>query len=263
MIHPTALIDPAAKIDSSAFIGPYAVIDGPAEVGPGCRIEAHAQIVGHVVLGEATSIGRAAVIGGDPQDLSFDPAIQSSVIIGPRNVIREHVTIHRGSKPGSATLVGEGNFIMAGVHFAHDVVIGNKNIFANAAMLAGHVHIGNHVFVGGGAGFHQFIRVGDYCLVQGNGSLGMDLPHYCAMHGTNQIVGLNIVGLRRQGFTAEQRAEIKEMFKLLFHSGKNHSQAVESAQQREWEPAARRLLDFVMEPSKRGICPVRRGGTND
>lgn len=263
MIHPTALVDPAAKIDPTAFIGPYAIIEGPAEVGPGCRIEAHAQIIGHVVLGEATVIGRAALIGGDPQDLGFKPETESSVIIGPRNVIREQVTIHRGSKPGGATRVGEGNFIMATAHLAHDVVLGNKNVLANACLLAGHVQIGNSTFIGGGAVFHQFVRVGDYCVVQGNGSLGMDLPHYCAAHGANQIVGLNVIGMRRQGFAPEQRAAIKEMFKKLFHSGMNLSQAVAAASAREWPPAAQRLLEFVTAPSKRGICPARRGAGHD
>lgn len=260
MIHPTAIIDPAAEIDSTVFIGPYVVIEGPAVIGAGCRVEAQAQILGRVELGEGTTIGRAAIIGGDPQDLGFKPETESSVIIGPRNVIREQVTIHRGSKPGSATRVGEGNFIMVAAHLAHDVVLGDKNVLANACLLAGHVHVGNSSFIGGGAVFHQFIRVGDFCVVQGNGSLGMDLPHYCAAHGANQIVGLNVIGLRRQGFTPDQRAAIKAMFKHLFHSGLNLSQAIAAVKHREWAPAARRLLDFVMEPSKRGICPVRRGG---
>jgi UDP-N-acetylglucosamine acyltransferase len=263
MIHPTAIVDPAAKIDPTAFIGPYVVIEGPADIRAGCRVEAHAQILGHVELGEGTTIGRAALIGGDPQDLGFKAETESSVIIGPRNIIREHVTIHRGSTPGGATRVGEGNFIMTAAHLAHDVVLGNHNILANACLLAGHVQVGNYTFIGGGSAFHQFIRIGDYCVVQGNGSLGMDLPHYCAAHGSNQIVGLNIVGLRRQGFTAEQRAEIKEMFKELFHSGMNLSQAIASATQRQWESAAQQMLDFVMAPSKRGICPVRRGAAND
>lgn len=256
MIHSTALIDPRAQIDPTADIGPYVVIDGPAEVGAGCKIEAHAQIVGHVVVGEGTWIGRAAVIGAEPQDLSFDPATQSSVVLGKKNVIREHVTIHRGSKPGGVTRVGDGNFLMVGCHLAHDVVLGNKNIIANAALLAGHVHVGNHTFMGGGSTFHQFLRVGDYCVAQGNGSFSQDIPHYCAAALFNQLTGLNVIGLRRQGFTAEERGEIKDLFRLLFYSGLNLTQAVAKAGMRQWSDKARRLLDFMQGPSKKGVCRV-------
>ncbi|HRH96808.1 MAG TPA: acyl-ACP--UDP-N-acetylglucosamine O-acyltransferase [Prosthecobacter sp.] len=259
MIHPTALIDPKAQIDPTAEVGPFVVIDGAAEVGAGCKIEAHAQLVGHVVVGEGTRIGRGAVIGGEPQDLGFDPATESGVILGEKNVIREHVTIHRGSKPGGVTRVGDGNFLMVGCHLAHDVVLGDKNIIANAVLLAGHVHVGSNTFMGGGSVFHQFLRVGDYCVVQGNGSFSKDIPHYCASARLNRVTGLNVIGLRRQGFTAEERGEIKELFRLLFCSGMNLTQAVKEAAAKDWPDKARRLLEFVQAPSKKGICPVRSG----
>lgn len=257
MIHPTAIIHPSAQIDPSAEIGPYVIIDGPAQIAAGCRVEAHAQIVGRVEISEQCVIGRAAVIGTAPQDLSFKPETESSVIIGPRNVIREHVTIHRGSTPGSATRIGEGNFLMVGVHLAHDVQIGKKNILANGCMLAGHIQMGSNTFIGGGAVFHQFLRIGDSCVIQGNGSFGKDIPHFSAAMRTNRITGLNIVGLRRQGYTAEQRATIKDLFHLLFCSGKNLSQALLVARGREWIEPASRLLDFASAPTKRGICPWR------
>jgi UDP-N-acetylglucosamine acyltransferase len=263
MIHPTAIIGPDARIDPTVEVGPYVVIEGPVRIGPGCRIEAHAQVIGRVEVGEGTSIGRGAVIGGDPQDLGFQPATESGVVIGPRNVIREHVTIHRGSKPGSQTQVGEGNFIMVGAHLAHDVRLGDRNILANACLLAGHVQVGNQTFIGGGAVFHQFLRIGDSCVIQGNGSFGKDIPHYCAAQRTNCLTGLNIVGLRRQGFSAEQRAAIKEMFQLLFRSGMNLSQAVTAARAREWPDPALRLLEFAATPSKRGICMLRGGESED
>lgn len=263
MIHKTALIDPSAQIDPSAEIGPYVVIEGAAEVGPGCKIEAHAQLVGHVVVGEGTRIGRGAVIGGEPQDLGFDPATQSSVILGKKNVIREHVTIHRGSKPGSVTRMGDSNFLMAGSHLAHDVVLGDRNILANGVLLAGHIHVGNNTFMGGGAVFHQFLRIGDYCVVQGNGSFSKDIPHYCAAQRVNRITGLNVIGLRRQGFTSEDRGAIKELFQLLFCGGMNLGQALERAAAREWPEKAARLLQFVQAPSKKGVCPVRLGRADD
>lgn len=263
MIHKTALIDPSAKIDPSAEIGPYVIIEGPCEIAAGCKIEAHAQLVGHVVVGEGTKIGRGAVIGAEPQDLGFDPATKSSVILGKKNVIREHVTIHRGSKPGSATRLGDGNFLMVGCHLAHDVVLGDKNILANSVLLAGHVHMGNGAFLGGGSVVHQFLRIGDFCLMQGNSSFSKDLPHYCAGNRLNRMTGLNVIGLRRQGFTAEDRAAVKELFQLLFCSGLNLTQALQEAGGREWPEKARRLLEFVQAPSKKGVCSMRPGRGDD
>ncbi|HEY1081654.1 MAG TPA: acyl-ACP--UDP-N-acetylglucosamine O-acyltransferase [Prosthecobacter sp.] len=259
MIHPTALVDPSAKLDPSVVVGPYAIIEGPVELAADCKVEAHAQVLGRVQVGAGTVIGRAAIVGGDPQDLGFKPETESGVVIGAGNVIREHVTIHRGSKPGSVTRLGDGNFLMAGAHLAHDVVLGNRNILANSCLLAGHITVGNGTFIGGGAVFHQFLRIGDGCVIQGNGSFGKDIPHFCSAQRTNRLTGLNIIGLRRQGFSAEQRAAIKEMFRLLFCSGRNLSQALAVAREREWPEAAARLLEFASQPSKRGICPWRGG----
>lgn len=256
-IHPSALIHPSAELDPSVEVGPYAIIEAGAKIAAGVKIEAHAQIVGSVDIGTGCIIGRGAVVGADPQDLHFKPETESSVVLGADNVLREHVTIHRGSKPGSATRMGDGNFLMVGAHLAHDVQLGNKNILANACLLAGHIHVGNNTFIGGGAVFHQFIRIGDSCVIQGNGSFGKDIPHFCAAMRTNRITSLNVIGLRRQGFSAEQRAAIKDLFKLLFCSGKNLSQALEIARRQEWQEPAARLLDFVSAPSKRGICPWR------
>jgi UDP-N-acetylglucosamine acyltransferase len=153
---------------------------------------------------------------------------------------------------------------MAGCHLAHDVVLGDKNIIANAVLLAGHVQVGNSTFMGGGAVFHQFLRIGDFCVVQGNSAFSKDIPHYCCgAKRLNRITGLNVIGLRRQGFTAEDRRAIKELFQLLFCEGLNLSQAVEQAKAREWPEKALRLLDFVRAPSKKGVCPVRPGREDD
>lgn len=254
MIHPTALIDPAAQIHPSAEVGPYVIVEGPALIGEGCRLEAQAQILGRVEVGARTVIGRAAIIGADPQEIGFKPETDSGVILGTDNVLREHVTIHRGSKSGSFTRIGNGNFLMVGSHLAHDVVLGDKNILANACLLAGHITVGNGTFIGGGAVFHQFIRIGDSCVIQGNGSFGKDIPHYCAAFRVNRLAGLNVIGLRRQGFDAATRAALKEMFKLLFCSGRNLAQAVAEARRREWPEAAQKLLEFAASPGKRGIC---------
>jgi UDP-N-acetylglucosamine acyltransferase len=259
MIHATALISPAAQIDPGATIGPYVIIDGPSEIAAGCSIEAHAQLVGRVLVGPSTTIGRAAVIGAAPQDLGFDPAIESGVSIGARCTVREHVTIHRGSQPGSLTRLGTDNYLMVGCHLGHDVQMGSHNIIANAALLAGHVQVGSQTFIGGGAVFHQFLRIGDSCVVQGNGSFSKDIPHFCCAQRINRVTGLNIIGLRRQNFTTAERAELKSLFDILFRSGLNLHQAIAVANQRSWSDRAMRMLDFVKAPSRKGVCALRPG----
>ena len=260
MIHPTAIIDPAAQIDPSVEIGPYAVIDGPAQIAAGCRVEAHAQLVGDVRLGKGCQVGRGAVIGGTPQDLSFDASTQSGVLVGENNVIREHVTIHRSNKSGGFTTLGDGNFLMAGCHLGHDVHLGNNNVIANGVLIAGHVTVGDGSFLGGGAVFHQFLRIGDYCMIQGNSAFSTDVPHYCSGNRLNVLSGLNVIGLRRAGFSAAERAEIKKLFRLLFTSGLNLSQAVAAARSHSWDDKAARLLEFMAAPSKRGVSRPRRAG---
>lgn len=263
MIHPTAIIDSAAQIDPSVEIGPYVIIAGPAQIAAGCRIEAHAQLVGDVRVGRGCVIGRAAVIGDTPQDLSFDATTKSGVLIGENNVIREHVTIHRSNKPGCFTTIGDGNFLMVGCHLGHDVIVGNKNVIANAVLLAGHVTVGNNSFLGGGAVFHQFLRIGDYCMIQGNSCFGTDVPHYCSGFRTNLLAGLNVIGLRRAGFSATERSEIKKVFQTLFISGLNLSQAVAAAKSLSLNDKAARLLEFVATPSKRGVARPRADGGGD
>ncbi len=257
MFHPTALISPEAQIHPAAEIGAFVIIEGPVRIGAGCKIAPHAQIVGDTTIGEGTTIGRAAVIGDLPQDLGFDSATASGVRIGKNNVIREHVTIHRGSKPGSMTVVGDKNFIMVGAHFGHDVQIGDSNVIANGVLLAGHVHIGNNTFIGGGAVFHQFLRIGDFCVIQGNGSFSKDIPHYCAAQRINRVTGLNTVGLRRAGFKTDDRAALKELFDLIFRGGMNLTQAITAARGRTWPANADKFLQFLEAPTKKGVCQLR------
>ncbi len=263
MVHPTALISAEATIDPTAEIGAYVIIEGAVKIGAHCQIAPHAQIIGDTSIGDDTSIGRGAVIGDYPQDVSFDKLTNSGVRIGKSNVIREQVTIHRGSKEGSYTTLGDGNFLMVGAHLGHDVIIGNKNILANAVLIAGHVSIGHHTFIGGGAVFHQFLRIGDYCVIQGNGSFSKDIPHFCAAQRINRVTGLNVVGLKRQGFTTEERNEMKSLFDLIFRSGRNLSQAIASARLKPWSKQAEHFLQFLEAPSKKGVCQVRLDRSDD
>jgi UDP-N-acetylglucosamine acyltransferase len=252
-IHPTAQISPDAELASDVSVGPFTVIDGPVKLATGVKIGGHAWISGRTSIGEGSSVGWGAVVGADPQDLSFDPETDSGVEIGPRNTLREYVTIHRGSKPGARTVIGEGNLLMTGAHLAHDVRLGDGNILANSVLLAGHVHVGNKAFLGGGAGFHQFIKIGDLAMVQGLTAVSQDVPPFCTAYGINQLAGLNTVGLRRAGFSADERAAVKRAYKLLFQSGLTREAALAEAFALEWPEPAARFLAAIASPSKKGV----------
>ncbi|MFV1995577.1 MAG: acyl-ACP--UDP-N-acetylglucosamine O-acyltransferase [Verrucomicrobiales bacterium] len=255
MIHRSSIVESSGEIADDVEIGPYAILRGEVSIGTGGRIAGHAQLVGHVVLGENCRVGPGAVIGTDPQDLSFDPDTGSSVMIGDSNVLREHVTIHRSAVAGGATRVGDGNYLMVGAHLGHDVRVGDHNVIANNCMLGGHVHLGCHAFLGGGSGIHQYVRVGDRTMVPGNASLSMDLPPYLMSTRPNEVAGLNRVSLRRAGFEAAAIAEIRELFSICYRRGFNLTQALDEAGAMEWATAeAVGFLDFFRAESKKGVC---------
>ena len=159
-IHPTAIVSDDARLADEVDVGPFSVIEGPVELAAGVKVDGHVLLRGRVRVGERCTIGWGAAIGGPPQDTGFDPATDSGVELGADNTIREYVTIHRGSKPGSTTRIGERNFLMAGCHLGHDVTLGSDAAIANNVLLAGHVRLGDRCFLGGGAAFHQFVHVG-------------------------------------------------------------------------------------------------------
>jgi UDP-N-acetylglucosamine acyltransferase len=257
-IHQTAIVDRAARLGEAVAIGPYAWIGGEVEIGARTIVQSHVVIEGAVRLGADNQIGHGAIIGGLPQDLGFKPGTRSSVEIGSGNVIREHATIHRGTAEGSATRVGDNNFLMAGAHLGHNCAIGDKVIIANNCLLGGYVTVDDGAFLGGGCVFHQFMRVGRLAITQGTSGFGKDIPPYVAAAGINKVVGLNVVGLRRAGFTTEDRAEIKAAFRLLYESGLNVSQALAQARERTWREPAQAFFDFVADAKRRGICGLRR-----
>ena len=259
-IHPTAIIDPAAQLGDGVEVGPYSVIGGGAVIGDGCKIQAHVVIEGSVKMGARNLIGHGAIIGAVPQDLSFDPKTQSSVAIGDGNAIREYCTIHRGSTEGSATVIGDENFIMVGTHLGHDCVLGNGVVIANDCLLAGHVQIDDRAFVGGGSRFHQGIRMGR--LVMAEGRFTQNLPPFLSA-AKNQVYGMNVVGLRRANFSAAERDEIKRAFKLLYRSGLNTKQALEKAAETDFGPIGREFFDFIANAGKRGIVTYGGGAIED
>ena len=256
MKHPTALIHPDAILADDIEIGPYAVIEGAARIGSGCIIQAHAIIGAQVEMGERNEIGHGAVIGGDPQDFAFKKSTQSRVKIGHGNRIREHVTIHRGTAEGSATVIGDQCFLMAGAHLGHNVRLGSHVVIANNAMLGGHVSVEDRVFIGGGCVFHQHLRIGRLAICQGASAFSKDIPPFTIAAARNGIAGLNIVGLRRAGLGPAQRAEIKTAFTLLYRNGFNMTQAIAAAQHRAWSDEGRAFWEFVSAAGKRGLCDL-------
>lgn len=255
-IHPTAVIDPAATLGAGVRVGPYAVVEGPAVVGEGCVLEAHSTLTGQVRLGAGVRVGHGAVVGGWPQDYAFDPATDSGVEVGAGTIIREHCTIHRGTKPGTVTRLGENGMLMAGAHLGHNAQVGDRVIIANHVLLGGYVEIGDGVFVGGGSVFHQFVRVGRGAMIQGMSAFSKDVPPFTLAAERNEVFGLNVVGLRRGGFSAEVRAEIKAAFGLLYRSGRNVSQALAEAGRQEWGKEAAEFFAFVAAAKKKGVCAL-------
>jgi UDP-N-acetylglucosamine acyltransferase len=258
-IHPTAIVDPAARTGTDVEIGPFSVIGPQATIGERTILQSHVVIEGEVAIGTGNLIGHGATIGAPPQDLSFSPERKTRVEIGNDNIIREYCTIHRGSPEGSATKIGDQNFLMAGAHIGHNCVIGNNVVIANNCLLAGHVRVDEGAFLGGGSTFHQFMHIGRLVMVQGSSAFGKDLPPFVIAAERNYVFGLNVVGLRRAGFSTKDRDEIKAAFKLIYLSELNISQALEKAAPMNLGAPAREFLDFIANAKKRGICPLKRG----
>jgi UDP-N-acetylglucosamine acyltransferase len=253
------MVDPGAQIGANTEIGPFSVIGAQAVIGEQTVIQAHVVIEGDVVIGAGNCIGHGAIIGAPPQDLSFSLERKTKIEIGNENVIREYCTIHRGSAEGSTTKIGNNNFLMVGVHVGHNCEISNNVIIANNCLLAGHVLVDDGAFLGGGSTFHQNMHVGRLVMVQGSSAFGKDLPPFTIAAERNSIFGVNVVGLKRAGFSAKDRGEIKDAFKLLYASGLNISQALEKAATINFGAPAREFFEFVAKAKKRGICPFKRG----
>ena len=262
-IHPTALLDAGARLGDDVEIGPFSIIGPEVVIGDDTIVQSHVVIEGEVAIGTRSFIGHGAIIGAPPQDVSFTPERKTRVEIGNDNVIREYCTIHRGSAEGSATKIGDKNFLMAGAHLGHNCTIGNNVIIANNCLLGGHVRVDDGAFLGGGGVFHQHMRIGRLALTQGASGFSKDIPPFLIAAEINYVFGVNIIGLRRAGFSGRDRDEIKAAFKLLYTSGLNISQALEKAATMEFGAPAREFFAFVAAAGKRGICPLKRGGISE
>jgi UDP-N-acetylglucosamine acyltransferase len=256
-IHPTAIVSPQAQLADDVEIGAYAIIGENVKLGAGCVVQAHTVLEGRVSLGARNFVGHGAIIGTTPQDFAYRESMVSEVRIGDGNTLREYVTIHRGTKEGSATIVGNNCYLMVGSHLGHNVKLSDNVVIANNCLLAGYVEIGRGAVLGGGTVFHQFLRVGPLTMVRGGTRFGKDIPPYVSADGENLLSGINAIGLRRAGFTPEVRQEIRRAFKLVYWSGINVSQALERAKESSWSSEAQVFFDFIAS-SKRGVCGANR-----
>jgi UDP-N-acetylglucosamine acyltransferase len=245
-------------------IHPTAIVEPGAEIGDDCEIMAYAVVTRHAVIEPGVVVHPFAVIGGDPQYLQFQRGATTGVRVGAGSVIREHVTINRSAHDGKFTTVGENCFLMAASHVAHDCQVGSHVVLANAALLAGHVAVGDHTFFGGGAAVHQFCRIGESVMVAGHASITRDVPHYTMVAERDEVIGFNVVGLKRRGFSRAAIAELKSAFHdVYFTAGNIRDVAQQRLATHAFEtPEARRFLEFFAS-GKRGFARARRAATEE
>jgi len=254
-IHPTAIVSDQAVIGAGAEIGPYAIIEPKVHVGSNCVIAAHAILRSGVILGDDCRVDSFAVIGGDPQSLSFDASIRSGVRIGNRVRIREGVTVHRSMVEGGYTEISDGVSLMAQAHVGHDCVVGTDVVLCNNSMLGGHVIIKEKAFIGGGVGIHKYCRVGPYAMIYGNASISVDVPPYVVAEERNRAHGLNMIGLQKANFERQHIADLKRCYRAVFLGGGDlKRKAAEAAREHEFGTTVvgMRFLSFF-ETGKRGF----------
>jgi UDP-N-acetylglucosamine acyltransferase len=251
-IHPTAVVHPRAHLDSTVTVGPHTVIDEDVEIGPHTIVGPHVHLTGHTTIGAYNQFHTGCVIGDAPQDLKYS-GLPTRLRIGDHNVFREHVTVHRANSLKEDTVIGAHNFLMAHSHVGHNATLANHVILANGALIAGHAVVGDRAFISGNCLVHQFVRVGTLSLMQGGAAISKDLPPYTVARGDNHICGLNIVGLRRAGFSSLQRLELRRLYRWLFRTKLKFADALAAARAEFTSEPARVLLDFLAT-GKRGFC---------
>jgi UDP-N-acetylglucosamine acyltransferase len=256
-IHPTAIIEDGAELHESVMVGPFSIVESGASIGPNCEIESHVRIYSVARLGQGNRVCHGATLGCAPQDISYTPELGKPLTIGDDNVFREGVNISCGVKTEGGTRIGSHNYLMAWTHIGHDCVLGDHNIFVNAAGLAGHVEVEHHVFVSGHTATHQFCRLGAYSMIAGNSGVAQDVPPFVTADGHRaEIVGINLVGLRRNGFGQAQRSAIKQAYRTIYKSGLKPKEAIAELKGQKPSAEVASIIRFV-EASQRGLLSHR------
>ncbi|HEV2558839.1 MAG TPA: acyl-ACP--UDP-N-acetylglucosamine O-acyltransferase [Microvirga sp.] len=259
VIHPSAVVEPGANLGAGVRIGPFCMVGAEVTLGEGCELISHVAVAGRTTIGPRTRIYPFASVGHAPQDLKY-AGEPSTLTIGADCTIREGVTMNPGTAGGTMkTVVGDRCLFLANSHVAHDCTVGNNVIFSNNAMLAGHCTIQDFVIIGGGAGVHQFVRIGQHAFVGGMSAIENDvIPYGMAIGNRAHLAGLNIIGLRRRGFTREQIHDIRRAYRLLFADEGTLSERVEDvAAEFSTHPFVHEILDFIREGKERAICTPR------
>mgnify|MGYP000385929777 CR=1 FL=1 len=254
-IHPTAIVDPAAEL-GDVTVGPYAIIGAGVVLHDGVSVGAHSVVEGPMVVGQGTEIGHHVVLGGLPQDQKHDRSAPTRLLIGKNNVFREFSSAHRGSSGGGAeTRIGDGNYFMANSHVAHDCTVGHGTMFANSAAIAGHVEVHDGAILGGLCAVHQHSRIGRFAMIGGGAMCAQDVPPFTIAQGDRaRLYGVNIIGLRRNGMSAETVSRIKEAWRQLFVSDVPKKLALARVAEAHGDVAeVAELVAFVRE-SPRGVC---------
>ncbi|MCW8828543.1 MAG: acyl-ACP--UDP-N-acetylglucosamine O-acyltransferase [Gammaproteobacteria bacterium] len=255
-IHPTAVVAEGARLGSGNRIGPFVVIEEDVEIGNGNTLYAGAVLRAGSRLGDGNRLHEHAVVGGEPQDLGFDPALQTFAILGNGNVLRESVTVHRASREKMATELGDNNYLMAQAHIAHDCRLGNNVILAPNAAIGGFVTVDDRAFISGGVMIHQFARVGRLAMLGGNTKLTQDALPFMITDGVpGEVRGLNLVGLKRAGFKLEELRILKQAYKLLFRSGLSLQEIISQLRALDSPPASH-LAEFISD-SRRSFHRAR------
>jgi UDP-N-acetylglucosamine acyltransferase len=258
MIDPRAIVDPGARLEADVSVGPFSVIGPDVRIGRGTRVGSHVVITGHTTIGEDCQVFQFASIGEAPQDTGYRDE-PTAVVIGDRNVIREYVTISRGTpRGGGVTRIGSDNLIMAYVHIAHDCMIGNRIIFSNAASLAGHVVVQDNCTLGGFTLVHQFCRIGAYAFTGMGAALNRDLPPYCLASGNYaRLIGINKVGLRRKGFSEASINALHRAFAEVLRGRSDRKARMASLLAETDVPEVQHMLGFIQD-SPRGVLRAGR-----
>ena len=261
-IAPTARVHPGATIGPGTAIGEYCVIEQDVAIGAGCVLEPYVYVKRWTTLGERNRISAGTVLGTDPLDKNFTGA-RSYLKIGDGNLIREHFTISRGTAPESETVIGDGNFIMTSGHIAHNCRIGNRTVIASCALVAGFVEVEDEAFISGGVAIHQFSRVGRLAMIGGNSGVNQDIPPFFLCNGDRVTArGLNLVGLKRAGFSHAEVQALKTAYKILYRQGLKLEDALQKIEAELPTEHTRHLVRFIRS-SKRGICRAQSDSTPD
>jgi UDP-N-acetylglucosamine acyltransferase len=252
-IHPTSVVGPDVELAAGVEIGPLCLLDGKISVGPRTRLIGHVTILGITELGADNVLHPGAVIGDEPQDLTYT-GVARLVKIGDRNIFREYTTVHRGSEHGNITIMGDDNFMMQNAHVAHDCRVGSSTIIAGGALLAGWVELGDRALVSGNCVVHQYTRIGRLAMMRGLSRTSRDVPPFCIMDGTHTLRGINVVGLKRAGVPTKSIQALRKAFTTLFGTRQNLKLAVERLEKSTvLTPEVIEMVNFI-RAAKRGVA---------